>query len=159
MKRSKQTSVVTWITTLAVLVLMCASLTFSQRTTAQSSQETKTASQRNTSVQDNSDYPVLSKYATDLTQLTLEGRLDPPSGYTSEINCVIASLARTTTKAPVVVGESGLDRDAIARGVALTLLSSDVPEILRNRRVLSLSVDALAKGARTSPAIQDRAII
>src|SRR5207253_26404 len=78
MKRRKQTLVVKWITTIALLVSMCASFTFSQRTTAQSSQGTKSAGQRDPSVQGNTDYPVLSKYATDLTQLALEGKLDPP---------------------------------------------------------------------------------
>ena len=138
---------VTWITTLALLLSMCASLTFSQRTAAQSGDVP--ASQSAERDQAGVNYPTLSKYATDLTLLALRGKLETIRGHEADIARVVASLA-TTAKAPVVVGESDLDRDAIARGVAMKIAFGDVPENLRNKRVFRLSLDALAKGAKTS---------
>src|ERR1051325_9829587 len=142
MKR-KHAPAMTWLTTLALLVSMCASLTFNQRTSAQSNQEVKQLNQTDVS------YPVLSKYATDLTLLALQGKLEKSASHDADVARVIASLS-AMNKAPVVVGESDLDRDAIARGVAMKIAFGDVPANLRDRRVFRLSIDALAKGARSS---------
>src|SRR5882762_7975635 len=145
----KRTPVITWITTFAVLVSLCASLTFSQRSTAQSGDQSQ-----NRNATDNK-YPTLSKYATDLTQLALSGKLEPARGYEANIAKVIASLS-TSTKAPLMLGESDLDRDAIARGVALRIARGNVPETLRHKRVFRLNLEALAKGAQTSEEFEGR---
>ena len=130
MKKTKQAPVVTWITTLALLVSMCAGLTFSQRASAQASQENQTASERDARSQANTDYPALTKYATNLTLLALQGKLETARGHEADVARVIASLT-TATKAPVVVSESDLDRDAIARGVTFRMAFGEVPETLR----------------------------
>src|SRR5437588_7874485 len=143
MKMKKRKAPVTaWITTLALLVSMFAGLTFSQRTSAQKTNREITS-------QADVKYPLLSKYATDLTLLALNGKLDKASDRDADVARVIASLS-ATSKAPVVVSESDLDRDAIARGVAIKVAFGDVPDSLRNKRVFRLSLDALAKGAKTS---------
>src|SRR6266404_7670799 len=141
MKR-KQAPITTWITTLALLISMCAGLTFSQRTSAQKID-------REVASRTDAKYPLLSKYATDLTLLALNGKLDKASDRDADVARVIKSLS-ATAKAPVVVSESDLDRDAIARGVAIKVAFGDVPDSLRDKRVFRLSLDALAKGARTS---------
>ncbi len=155
MKRTTHTPVVTWFTTLALLVSMCASLSFSQRTTAQSNEPSQ-ASQRDARSQATADYPALAKYATDLTQLALQGKLEPANGHDADIARVITSLSRATTKAPVVVGAFDLDRNAIARGLAFRIVFGEVPESLRDKRVFSLSIYALAKGAKTSEEFESR---
>src|SRR5882672_5754602 len=110
MKKIKRIPVVTWITLVAVLASMCTGLSFGRHTSAQSSQsEIRTVA--------NDKYPTLSKYAADLTLLALNGKLEPARGFETSITSVIDSLA-TTSKAPLVLGDSDLDRDAIARGVA-----------------------------------------
>lgn len=153
MKRTK-TPLVTWITTAALLISMCASLTFSQRTRAHANNRV-TRTQSGTGSTTNSSYPMLAKYATDLTLLALNGKLEPALGYEANVARVIASLA-TTTKAPLVLGESDLDRDAIARGVATQIAFGNVPDTLRNKRVFRLSIDALAKDAHTSEEFEQR---
>src|SRR5438876_824044 len=156
MKRQKHTPIVTWFTASALLLSLCAGLVFNQRTAAQSNEPSQSASQRDARSQATTDYPALAKYATDLTQLALQGKLEPAHGRDADIARVIESLGRTTSKAPVVVGEFDLDRNAIARGLAFRIAFGDVPDSLRNRHVLSLSLDALAKGAGTSDEFASR---
>ena len=147
----KRTPVVTWITIAAVLVSMCASLSFSQRSAAQSGKATTIRQQQDA----NTKYPILSKYATDLTLLALSGKMEAVRGYEASIARVIASLS-TTAKTPLVLGESDLDRDAIARGVAARIAFGNVPDTLRNKRVFRLSLEALARGAQTSAEFENR---
>src|SRR6266404_5714435 len=154
MEKMKRTPVVTWITIAAVLVSMCASLTFSQRTTAQSDKK-RTAPQNSARVAADNRYPILAKYATDLTLLALTEKPEAARGYEANIARVISSLS-TTTKAPLVLGESDLDRDTIARGVAVRIAFGNVPEMLRNKRVFRLSLEALARGAQTSAEFENR---
>src|SRR5712691_549240 len=156
MKRQKHAPIITWFTTSALLVSVCTGLVFNQRAAAQSNEPSQSASQRDARRQAASDYLALSKYAIDLTQLALQGKLDPAPGRDADIARVIESLARTTSKAPVVVGEFDLDRNAIARGLAFRIAFGDVPESLRNKHVLSLSLDALAKGAGSSEEFASR---
>jgi len=118
---------------------MCASLTFSQRTSASADPSVNKGA---------NEYPVLSRFATDLTKLAAAGKLDVTHDHETDVTRVIASLA--ATKNPVVVGESDLDRDAIARAIAVKIAFGDVPEALRDKRVFRLSIDALAKGAKNS---------
>ena len=98
---------------------------------------------------------MLSKYATDLTLLAHLGKLEAAHGCEADVDRVLASLS-VTGKAPVVVGESDLDRDAIARGVAARIAFGEAPEALRDKRVFRLSLDALAKGAKTSAEFENR---
>src|SRR5712692_1692482 len=155
MKRQKHAPIVTLFTASALLVSVCAGLAFNQHTAAQSNEPSQSAS-RDARSQAASDYPALAKYATDLTQLALRGKLEPAHGRDADIARVIESLGRTTSKAPVVVGEFDLDRNAIARGLAFRIAFGEVPESLRNKHVLSLSLDALAKGATTSEEFESR---
>src|SRR5712691_9642666 len=155
MKRQKHAPVVTLFTASALLVSVCAGLAFNQHTAAQSNEPSQSASRDARSLAA-SDYPALAKYATDLTQLALRGKLEPAHGRDADIARVIESLGRTTSKAPVVVGEFDLDRNAIARGLAFRIVFGDVPDSLRNKHVLSLSLDALAKGAGTSDEFASR---
>ncbi|HMJ24238.1 MAG TPA: hypothetical protein VK475_00330, partial [Pyrinomonadaceae bacterium] len=149
MTKTKRTPVVTWLTIAAVLISMCASLTFSQRTEAQFEKKNQSDSRP---ALDNK-YPILSKYATDLTLLALIGKLEPSSE--PGVALVIASLSKTD-KAPLVIGDSDLVRDEIARGVAFRIAFGDVPETLRNKHVFRLSLEALAKGAQTSEVFESR---
>src|SRR5438874_3832847 len=138
--KKRNAPALTWITTFALLLSVCAGLTFSQRTAAQSEK----ANLEQNAVQ----YPNLSKYATDLTLLALQGKLPRTNERDADIDRVIASLTRTK-KTPVLVGESDLDRNIIARGVALKMASGDVPDELRMARVFSLRIDKLAEGTET----------
>src|SRR6476620_10830054 len=108
-RKRKYAPATTLIITFALLVSMCASLTFSQHTSAQSNSPLI-----NDSV---SDFPMLSRYATDLTQLAVAGKLQSNHERDADVARVIRSLA-SEAKNPVLVSESDLDRDAIARGVA-----------------------------------------
>src|SRR3984893_8119310 len=155
MKSNKHTPATTWITMFALLGSMCAGLTFGRRTSAQSNEKTVATGDRETRGRTDSQYPLLSKYSTDLTLLARTGKLETARGYEADVARVIVSLS-VTGKAPVVVGESDLDRDAIARGVAFRIAFGDVPETLRNKRVFRLSLDALAKGAKTSEEFESR---
>src|SRR5207302_1593467 len=115
---------------------------------AQSNKDKEAATQLQARETSNANYPMLSKYATDLTLLALRGKLETPRDHEADVARVIASLS-VPSKAPVVVGESDLDRDAVARGVAIDFAFGDVPDALRGKRVFRLSLDALAKGAKT----------
>jgi len=156
MKRQKHAPIVTWLTASALLVSVCAGLAFNQHSAAQSNETSLSASRRDARSRAASDYPALAKYATDLTQLALRGKLEPARGRDADIARVVDSLGRAMSKAPVVVGEFDLDRNAIARGLAFRIAFGEVPESLRNKHVLSLSLDALAKGARTSDEFASR---
>src|SRR5260370_25213404 len=156
MTRQKHAPIVTWFTASALVISVCAGLVFNQPTAAQSNESGQSASQRNSRGQAVSDYPNLAKYASDLTQLALRRKLEPARGRDADIARLIESLGRTTSKAPVVVGEFDLDRNAIARGLAFRIAFGDVPESLRNKHVLSLSLDALAKDAGTSDEFASR---
>src|SRR5437016_8411460 len=148
MKRKTHAPAITWITTLVLLVSMCASFMFSSQAAAQSNKDKEAATQLQARETSNANYPMLSKYATDLTLLALRGKLETPRDHEADVARVIASLS-VPSKAPVVVGESDLDRDAVARGVAINFAFGDVPDALRGKRVFRLSLDALAKGAKT----------
>src|ERR1041385_8373856 len=138
--KNRNAPITTWITIFALLLSMCAGLTLSQRTAAQSEKPNPEQSAL--------QYPSLSKYATDLTLLALQGKLPRTNERAADVDRVIASLTRTE-RTPVLVGESDLDRNIVARGVALKIASGDVPDELRTARVFSLRIDKLAEGAGT----------
>src|SRR5438105_12528398 len=147
-KRKSHAPAITWITALALLVSMCASFMFSSHAAAQSNKNKETDTQLQARETSDTNYPMLSKYATDLTLLALRGKLETTRDHDADVARVIASLS-ALSKAPVVVGESDLDRDSFARGVAMMVAFGDVPDALRGKRVFRLSLDALAKGAKT----------
>src|ERR1041385_1105866 len=138
--KNRNAPITTWITIFALLLSMCAGLTLSQRTAAQSEKPNPEQSAL--------QYPSLSKYATDLTLLAVQGRLPRSNERATDVDRVIASLTRTE-KTPVLVGESDLDRNIVARGVALKIASGDVPDELSTARVFSLRIDKLAEDAKT----------
>src|SRR5436190_2363114 len=142
----KNAPITSTITAVAVLGSLFAGLAFNQRTSAQASRAETTRSRQRAE----GDYPTLTKYGTELTSLALKGKLEPVREHDADVARVIASLAATNERNPVVVGESDLDRDTVARGVALKIAFGDVPETLRDKLVFRVSLDALARGAQTS---------
>ena len=103
-----------------------------------------------------SKFDVLSKYAQDLTALAEQGKLDPIIGRDEEIRRVIQVLARRTKNNPVLIGEPGVGKTAIAEGLALRIISEDVPEVLLRKRVVSLDLGALIAGAKYRGEFEDR---
>ena len=92
--------------------------------------------------------PNLDQYSRDLTALASEGKLDPVIGRSSEIETVVEVLARRRKNNPVLIGEPGVGKTAIAEGLAQRMLNGDVPESLRGRRLVELNVNGLIAGAK-----------
>ena len=113
-------------------------------------------SARVTDPQAESKYKVLSKYSTDLTALAREGRLDPVVGRDLEIRRVMQTLTRRTKNNPVLIGDAGVGKSAIANGLAQKIVAGDVPETLQGRRVLSLEMGSLIAGASMRGEFEDR---
>jgi ATP-dependent Clp protease ATP-binding subunit ClpB len=101
-------------------------------------------------------YEVLKKYARDLTSLAAEGKLDPVIGRDEEIRRVIQVLSRRTKNNPVLIGEPGVGKTAIAEGLALRIMKQDVPENLIGKKLLSLDMGALIAGAKYRGEFEDR---
>ena len=100
-------------------------------------------------------YPNLQRFARDLTKLARLGRLQAVKGYDAEIDRVLATLSNST-RTPVLVGESSLDRSAIARGLAIRIAAADVPAELRDKQIFSLSLEAIAADAKNSQEFEKR---
>ena len=100
--------------------------------------------------------PVLDQVSRDLTQLAREGDLDPVIGRAEEIARVIRILSRRTKNNPVLIGEAGVGKTAIAEGLAQRIISEDIPEILRDKRVLALDVGGLVAGTRFRGDFEER---
>ena len=113
-------------------------------------------SARVTDAQAESKYRALSKYSTDLTALAREGRLDPVVGRDLEIRRVMQTLTRRTKNNPVLIGDAGVGKTAIADGLAQRIVAGDVPETLQGRRVLSLEMGSLIAGASMRGEFEDR---
>ncbi len=101
-------------------------------------------------------YEVLNKYSKDLTLLAAEGKLDPVIGRDEEIRRVIQVLSRRTKNNPVLIGEPGVGKTALAEGLALRIVNSDVPESLKRKKILSLDMGALIAGAKYRGEFEDR---
>jgi ATP-dependent Clp protease ATP-binding subunit ClpB len=101
-------------------------------------------------------YEALANYGRDLTELARAGKVDPVIGRDEEIRRVMQVLTRRTKNNPVLIGEPGVGKTAVAEGLAQRIASGDVPEILKNRRIVALDMGALIAGAKYRGEFEDR---
>ena len=101
-------------------------------------------------------YDALKKFARDLTQAARDGKLDPVIGRDEEIRRTIQILARRTKNNPVLIGEPGVGKTAIAEGLALRIINGDVPDGLKDRRLMALDMGSLIAGAKYRGEFEER---
>ena len=111
---------------------------------------------RITDPQPEQKFQALEKYARDLTELARQGKLDPVIGRDDEIRRVVQVLSRRTKNNPVLIGEPGVGKTAIAEGLAGRIVSGDVSEGMKNKKVLALDLGALVAGAKYRGEFEDR---
>ncbi len=113
-------------------------------------------SHRVTSPNPEATYEALEKYGRDLTRLSRQGKLDPVIGRDDEIRRLTQVLSRRTKNNPVLIGEPGVGKTAIAEGLAQRIVRGDVPEGLKNRRLVALDIGALVAGAKYRGEFEER---
>ncbi|XP_019183952.1 PREDICTED: chaperone protein ClpB3, mitochondrial-like [Ipomoea nil] len=101
-------------------------------------------------------FQVLEKYGIDMTELARQGKLDPVIGREDEIQCCIQILSQRTKNNPVIIGEPGVGKTAIARGLAQRIIQGDVPEPLVNRKLISLDISSLLAGSKFRGEFEER---
>jgi ATP-dependent Clp protease ATP-binding subunit ClpB len=113
-------------------------------------------SQRVTDQDPEGKFQALEKYTRDLTALAKRGKIDPVIGRDEEIRRVMQVLARRTKNNPVLIGEPGVGKTAIAEGIARRIANGDVPESLKDKRILALDLSAMVAGAKFRGEFEDR---